>query len=232
MNIVALFTNFKGFDQNIVVYLLNVQPNNNNNNDENSSLLENVASYELLKGKYIFVIAIFSVTIVPFFQTIYQTIQQQYIANSNKTKDKKYHAIDFRFKRVSVFSSLFSYLILVMSFIVWIILSPSQLLQSNPILILTLYGTINAFIVNRFIVGRVCDQEVPTFMNILISLLLLLVHSIYSQIFDQSILNEWIFTWCYLLIVIGIYIHFLNGVIDSIRSYNDILCFYCKEKNE
>jgi len=130
------------------------------------------------------------------------------------------------FSNYSVYSKLAPLVATIVGACIWAILSPRIITVYTDIFLVTV-GYLNAYLVGRIVLARVCGQDpLSIFQPILIPLAIGAANAALGHI-----VNEYYLLIAYFGLCIGAYLHFALWVIDTLCTYLNINCLTIR-KNE
>jgi len=123
------------------------------------------------------------------------------------------------------------FIILTVSWYLWIFFSPDNLVETHPILIFSIYGLVTGFFCTRLVLNRVCGEPCNYFYYIILPLPLIAFNSLNHYFgFYEPFTEEFTVLISYLAWVIFFYTHMILNVIKEITECLNIYCLSIKNK--
>ena len=135
--------------------------------------------------------------------------------------------------RGSPIYSIFSYILLLICWSIWIFVSPTELYKNQPIYSYSIFGFVTSYIITRLVLSRVCKMKCELIYLIeypMPIIALLSLNSKYRFIESIPIQNDYYLIAFYTIYSIICYIHFVNSSINSICEHLKINCLSMTNK--
>jgi len=126
---------------------------------------------------------------------------------------------------------LMPFIILTVSWYIWLFYSPEMLLETQPVLMFSIYGLVTGFCCTRLVLNRVAAEPCNFFYYILLPIPFIAFYSLnHSLLLFKPFFSEMHIVYGYLVWISFFYYHMIFNVINEITECLDIYCLTIKRK--
>jgi len=152
--------------------------------------------------------------------TIYENFQ--YVSKAPLTPEQLSH-------KGSSFRAAVPFYVLLISWVIWMVLSPENLVKTQPVLGFSIFGFLTSYIVSRMVLSKTCQERCQPFYVILYPLIPITIHTLFSRFIYPSPIKEIYILIAYWIFGFVCYGHMVVNAINTICETLNIRCFRVKD---
>ncbi|KAL0478993.1 ethanolaminephosphotransferase [Acrasis kona] len=192
---------------------------------------------------YLFVLGILVTTIPALYSNISNVVDAPEQASADlanvdlESQDKVDKSVyktqlEARYQSLPPSKSVFSFMAFFVCFLLYLILSPIDIIHTNTLLACSTFGVISGYLISRLVLARVCDERPTVIYLITLPLLLFTTYSVVMTLVQGELYvpaniieQEGSAFFLYLLFVLIMYAHFMYDILVSISLHLNIYIF-------